>query len=286
MTNLIKDPTFSKGFSILRRSLLEDNHTGLMSLPFSNLEAPTYRLAEYFTKVDLYHERDVRVFEGGYSIRNRCKEVIRDPQGRLTLGVDCHDEYDHPRQPNEPWPHLLVEQEFGYRPLSGMKSLIVELDVEILALESLMGEDRNDLHTLQASLYLAVGDRNPNSKSYRDFYWFGLPFMDAPRLDYPKPYCSKDVGKEDATGKLIYCIDPHIYLPTRFGVGDKARIKLDVLKCIYDGFAKAQELGYMPFTSKRDLGLMSLNIGFEATGAISGKIRIDKLNLMEEGENE
>ena len=85
---------------------------------------------------------------------------------------------------------------------------------------------------------------------------------------------------------FLYLVHIAVAGTARDQVGDKARIKLDVLKCIYDGFAKAQELGYMPFTDKRDLGLISLNIGFEATGAISGKIRIDRLNLMEEGENE
>lgn len=282
MTNLILDPKFEKGFAILRRSLLSDNHSELLCLPFP-YEKPTYRLAEYFTKADLYHERDIRVRGNSYSITNRCKTVSRDEQGRLTLSINCDQEYDHPRKEGEPWPRLLIEQEFAEHPLSKAKGLTVELDLDFLSLHSHMDSSWDkELHTCQVSLYFAIGDGNPNSKGYKDFYWFGLPLIDLPRLHYPKSYCSRDLGKEDATRKLIYSIDPHIYLGESLFVGERADIRLDIRKYIDEGFAKAKELGYLSEVDYRDLCLFSMNLGFEATGAISGAIRINKLNVLEE----
>ena len=282
MTNLILDPKFEKGFAILRRSLLSDNHSELLSLPFHNGN-PTYRLAEYFTKDDLYHERDIRVGDGTYSISNRHKNIVRDTQGRLTLAIYCGQEYDHPRQEGEPWPHLLIEQEFGYHPIAKAKKLLVELDLDFLSLESHMDSSWDgELHTCQVSLYFAIGDGNPDSKGYKDFFWFGLPLIDLPRLHFPKSYCSRDLGKEDATRKLIYSIDPHIYLGESLLVGERADVNLDIRGYIDEGFAKAKELGYLTEVDRDDLCLFSMNLGFEATGAFDGKIRINKLNVFEE----
>lgn len=286
MINLIKDPTFANGFQLLRRSLNENNQTDLMYLPYSNLRTPSYRLAEYFTKHELWNEREIITGKDSYIIKNKTKEIIRDEKGRLTLTVFGKDEYDHLRKFNEPWPHLLIEQQYKDEWLKNIKELTVEMDLDYLMLESFINEDRSDLHTLQVSLYFAIGDNNPNSKGYKDFYWFGLPMIDAPRLRFPKPYCSKDIGKEDATNKLIYSIDPHIFMKDVFNVGDRLSFTLKIKDYLLEGFKVAKDLGYLPYTKLEDLSIFSFNFGYEMTGAFSGKIRINKFNIWKEEDHE
>ena len=125
MINLIKDPTFANGFQLLRRSLNENNQTDLMYLPYSNLRTPSYRLAEYFTKHELWNEREIITGKDSYIIKNKTKEIIRDEKGRLTLTVFGKDEYDHLRKFNEPWPHLLIEQQYKDEWLKTIKELTI-----------------------------------------------------------------------------------------------------------------------------------------------------------------
>ena len=75
MINLIKDPTFANGFQLLSRSLNENNQTDLMYLPYSNLRTPAYRLAEYFTKHELWNEREIITGKDSYIIKNKTKEI-------------------------------------------------------------------------------------------------------------------------------------------------------------------------------------------------------------------
>lgn len=281
MINLVKDPLFLKGFNILKRSLLEDNHNNLICLPYQNNNA-TYRLAEYFSKQDFYNKREILVRDNEYIIKNDYKEIYKDKENRLTLSIKCEKEYNHLREFNEAWPHLLIEQEFNDELIKNMKSLIVDLDLDFLSLESFINKERNDLHTLQVSLYFAIGDNNINSIGYKDYYWFGLPLIDAPRYRYPKEYCSQDIGKEDATNKLIYSINPKIYMKDMFLVGDNLNFKLNIIEYVKEGFLKAKELGYLKNTSFEDLSLFSFNFGFEVTGTFNGKIRINKLNIFKE----
>ncbi len=286
MINIIKDPSFLRGFSILKRSLLEDNDHNLLSLPYGNLESPSYRLAEYFTNVSLYDHHEVIVKNGEYWIRNERKEIYKDKQNRLTLSIFAEKEYEHARKEGEAWPHLLIEQRFQKESVFKMRHLLVDLDTDFLSLESFMNEERNELHTLQVSLYFAVGDENPSSPGFKDFYWFGLPLIDAPRYPFPKSYCSRDIGKEDATRKLIYSIDPHLYMQKSFGVGDHLSFTYDCASSIKEGFFRAKELGYLPNSKWEDMTLFSFNLGFEVTGTFNGKIRINHFNIWKESEHE
>lgn len=281
MSELLRDRTFEYGFNVLRRSLLENNHDELMELSFHHGK-PEWRLAEYFSHYDFYTHRDITEKDGFYRISNEGKEIIREKDGSLTLSIHAETEYDHPRVDGEPWPHLLIEEEFFHHHLKTMKHLRVHLTLDFLALESFMNQTRNDLHTLQVSLYFALGSRNKNSKGYQDFYWFGLPFIDAPRYHFPKQWINQDIGKEDATNKLIYTIDPHVYMKEEFRPGDTLTIDLDILPYMLNAFQTAKEKSYIQNVPLEDVEILSLNFGYEVTGSFNGKMKLSDFSIEED----
>lgn len=281
MSEILRDSTFMAGFNVLKRSLLENNHDELLPLAFNKLN-PEWRLAEYFSKYDLFHHCNIDRENTAYRFYNEGKEVKRDEDGSLTLDIRAGKEYDHPRLDGEPWPHLLIEQEFQGHHLFRMKKLTVKMSLDFLELESYMNRIRNELHTLQVSLYFALGSRNEKCKGCNDFYWFGLPFIDAPRYHFPKPWINQDIGKEDATNKLIYALDPHLYMKDELQVGDYLDLNMDVLPYMLEAYKKAKEMNYLRDVDFEDVEILSLNLGFEATGAFDGKIKIGGFSIVEE----
>lgn len=281
MSEILRDSTFMAGFNVLERSLLENNHDELLPLAFNKLN-PEWRLAEYFSKYDLFHHCNIERENTSYRFYNEGKEVKRDEDGSLTLNILAGKEYDHPRIEGEPWPHLLIEQEFQGHHLFRMKKLTVKMSLDFLELESYMNRIRNELHTLQVSLYFALGSRNEKSKGCNDFYWFGLPFIDAPRYHFPKPWVNQDIGKEDATNKLIYALDPHLYMKDELQVGNHLDLNMDVLPYMLEAYKKAKEMNYLRDVDFEDVEILSLNLGFEATGAFDGKIKIGGFSIVEE----
>lgn len=275
MISILKDKTFNEGFVLLKRSLNEDNKTNLKSICFNDGK-PVWRVADYFSKELLMDIHIVEKNINNYKIYNDYKMLMKDENG-LTLEIKTDKEFDHLRTDGEAWPHLLIEQEFNNELINSFKSLVVKMNLSFLQFESFINETRNDLHTLQVSLYFAIGSRKNN-----DFFWFGIPFIDFPRYQIAKPYEEMDKGKEDATKKLIYAINPTLYVKEHFNVGDDLSIELDILPYIKKGFNKAKEMMFLRGVEYDELEIFSINFGFEATGTFNGKIRINDFDILKE----
>ena len=126
----------------------------------------------------------------------------------LLIFIRTDKEYTHDRLPREDWPHLLIEQFFKGVNLSKLDNLMVDIDFELLSFEDHMGERKKDLHSLQIGWDLSIDNQNKKSKGYKDFFWFGMPFIDMPRFPKGQPYEAADLGKDDCTGKYIISMDP------------------------------------------------------------------------------
>lgn len=275
MISILKDKDFKEGFILLKRSLNEDNKTKLKSIHFNDGN-PSWRVADYFSKELLMDNHIVERYLNTYKVYNKYKAISKDDRG-LCLEIKTNEEYDHLRRDGEPWPHLLIEQEFKDEFVNSFESLQVKMNLSFLEVESFINESRNDLHTLQVSLYFAIGSRKNN-----DFFWFGIPFIDFPRYQIAKPYEEMDKGKEDATKKLIYAINPALYIKDHYNVGDDLSIDLDILPYIKKGFNKAKEMMFLRGIEYDELEIFSINFGFEATGTFNGKIRINDFDILKE----
>lgn len=270
MTEFLLDNTFENSFILIRRKA--GSLTEIEKLPL-NSDAK-WNLCEWGTRHSLFEDRRLVEKEGDYEISNISKSVKREKDGSLTLSIETDKEYLAPRKEGEDWPHLLFEQHFENKFLRQYRSLNLDFSLSFLALEDHMKE-RNDSHTLQVSLYFEVGNAE-------DFFWFGLPFIDAPRYRKPRKWVNEDGGKADASHKLIYALDPSIYIKELFLVGDTVSFELDLLPFMLEAFRVGKEAGYLKNVKEEELRINGLNFGFESTGTFSSKIRINRLSIKEE----
>lgn len=274
---LLKDVGFENGFHVGHIDSL--TYTGNMLEWKFNKETPSWKICQWCSKFPLFENCTITKDDEKRTISNCQKSVERYNDGTVKLILKTDLEYDHPREGHEGWPHLLLEQFFDDNRLTSLKELTMEIDFEFTKFMDHMGDTRKDLHTFQVSWYLAIANRNPNSKGYGDFLWFGLPFIDYPRFDFPHEFRAVDGGKEDATQKFIVAIDPHIYLKEKTEVGAHYQVAQPVLKLIKEAFDYAKGQGYLKNTEFEDLGLLSTNFGIEDTGTFDGELLLHHIHL-------
>src|SRR5690606_23292470 len=139
-------------------------------------------------------------------------------------------EYDAPRQSNQAWPHLLIEQEFPEKPfLKDLEGLVLQFEGRLTGAEMKMDERDFDpgLHTAQFQLFITVQDLNPNSAYYADYLWFGRPLYDY-RHRHIQGYAAQDIGKGDGTGKFIYSVATTDYMEGSFHDGEWVIVEKDI----------------------------------------------------------
>ena len=274
---LLKDTDFQNGFVVGHIDSLA--YTGNMLEWKFNTMTPSWKICQWCSKYPLFENCEIRKDGDNRTISNAQKSVTRLEDGSVKLLLKTDLEYDHPREGHEGWPHLLLEQFFIDNRLTSLKELTMDVDFEFTYFKDHMKETRTNLHTFQVSWYLAIANRNQESKGYGDFLWFGLPFIDYPRYDFPQPFRAVDGGKEDATQKYIVAVDPHLYLEEKTHVGSHYQVEVPVLALIKEAFEYAKGQGYLKNTEFEDLGLLSTNFGIEDTGTFDGELWIHHIHL-------
>ncbi|MGN6436687.1 MAG: hypothetical protein ACTHMM_09135 [Agriterribacter sp.] len=268
--SLFVDNSFEQGF-YLKGDVSGVPSAGESLHPFGGQgQKPVWELAEWASRY-LLHQSDMVEKDGAKLYENKGKLVSFKHEGNTTLvrlDVKASAEYDHPRKNGEPWPHLLIEQEFAKKPLlKDMENLFLKLEARLVDCVSKMPENTFDpgLHTAQCQVYLIVQNRNQQSAKYGDYLWFGVPFYDY-RHQKIAVYAAKDVGKDDATGKFIYCIGTDDYMQGSFHDKKWVTINKDLKPFIMHAVNIAKERGYLAGSSLEELGVTGMNIGWEVPG--------------------
>lgn len=268
--SLFIDNAFEKGF-YLKGDVSGVPSAGESLYPFGGGgQKPVWELAEWASKY-LLHQSDMVEKDGAKVYENKGKLVSFKREGNTTLirlDVKASAEYEHPRKNGEPWPHLLIEQEFATKPLlKDMDDLFLHLEARLVDCISKMPDNTFDpgLHTAQSQVYLIIQNRNQQSPKYGDYLWFGVPFYDY-RHQKIAVYAAKDVGKDDATGKFIYCVGTDDYMQGSFHDKNWVKIEKDLKPYIMQAIATAKERGYLVGSSVEELGVTGMNIGWEVPG--------------------
>lgn len=218
----------------------------------------------------IYHNKTKKV--SFFTNKNRTVEI--------TLEVIASEEYEHPRQMNEDWPHLLFEQYFN-TPLKLIETdkLVYKTQCKLLYCNNKMGKQFNpDLHTAQFSQYFTIQNNNQDSENYGDFFWFGLPFYDY-RHKNIEFYAAEDVGKEDASNKFIFSVASPILFNGTLHDKQWITINKDILPFIKQAFKTTQERGYLTDSKFEDLTLTTMNIGWEVPGTFDCGIIVKSPSL-------
>jgi hypothetical protein len=248
---------------------------------------PLWRLCQWGTKHSLAEARCIDHANGDISYGNQAKRVLVGAAGSgnrdLILEIRGSAEYGaNARKYGESWPHLLIEQQVcKVYPLDGLAKLHLSLKVKLLYSENHMMKDAYDpgLHAAQFQMFLVVKNVNEQSKDYRDYYWFGVPFYDS-RYDIPPSHKAKDGGKADATGKFIYTIAGEQVNPEHLRENEWAEIEADLLPYVKAGLEEAVKRGHLTGSNASDYAVTGMNMGWELPGTFDASMQIRDLGIL------
>lgn len=298
----IKDPNFKDGFKITKstykggESPYHDSYKGLYQ-DFTRTYG--FTIPQWNTRYDIYNSCTHNKSNYGLSHelisegKNTSNgflpgKVIRfnSLTGNVYLESNCEVEYEQPRKGNEPWVHLLLEQDFGKQEklrVSTAVSLILDMSYVVTKCERKMSDSEYDpsIHTAQFVWYVTLQNRNVKSSDYGKYVWFGFSLFDYRNQGTKTTtvYTQHDEG----TSALIYCPPSTSYHIKTNGcfpsVNEKARCKLDILPSCFDAYNKATELGYFSNTTWNDLYICGFNFGYEVPGTFNISAEIESFNI-------
>jgi len=265
--SILGDPFFEEGL-VLKRA--EGPSPGTI-YPFGDGGSATiWEMAEWASKHEL-SEADRTEAGNRIVYANEGKTLSFERltgSTQINMDVFTSTEYEAPRQQNQAWPHLLIEQKFPQQPyLKDLEGLILRFTGRLTQAEMKMAEsDFNPgLHTAQFQLFITVQDLNPSSAHYGDYLWFGIPFYDY-RNEIISVYAAQDVGKGDATGKFIYSAGSADFMEGTFHSGDWIRVEKDIRPLIVNALDLAKQRGYLTGSFFEDFRLSGMNLGWEVPG--------------------
>lgn len=281
--SLIKDPGFRNGL-YLKGAVSGAPSAGESLYPFgSDGHQSVWELAEWNSR-HLLHQSLLNDKDGMKLYENKAKRVSFEQKGNeivVRLDVNASVEYDHPRKSNEPWTHLLVEQDFIEKPLlKDIDKLTLFFDGRLIQCVSAMPEGTFDpgLHTAQFQLFLVIQDRNPQSIKLGDFLWFGVPFYDY-RFRKASVYAAQDIGKDDATGKFIYSLGTDDFMQGSFHDKEWIKIEKNLKPFIMEAISVAKERGYLSGSAIEDMGISGMNLGWEVPGIFDAGFEFKRFDL-------
>jgi hypothetical protein len=184
------------------------------------------------------------------------------------------------RAPDDPWAHLLIEQEFEQpTSLSALKELRFGCGTKVEPFRSNGDLRLENWHTAQWQAFITIQNREKGHPGYGDFLWFGIPFVDT-RYALPKHHAAGDTA---GSGKFIYTPSGREYFAgmESFPYGEWVTFERDVLPLINKGLDAAWKAGFLQKSRDRRLfAISSLNLGWELTGPLVVGAGLRNLSLM------
>lgn len=201
---------------------------------------------------------------------------VNPKTGELSLNCDASKDYLAPRTSgSDPWVHMLLGQGFYEETfVSDMDELILDISFTLNKMENKTGDAYNpSIHAAQLQLFFVVGSANPEEVNAG--LWFGMPFYDNRETQLTQPNGNFDKG----TSMYISSMGNAAYMDELATVGEKTKIRHNLLPEIRTALSNAQKLGYMQSTSFEDLYLVNMNIGWELPGVFDVGVDFHNFNL-------
>ncbi len=273
---LIRDSHFKGGFHLIDPVLRVQDY-GLWQ-PFSE-EKPVWKIAQWGTR-----EKVVPLNESStLSLSNSCKSITVTRGGSkadLTLSVNGNEEYGGvPRNGDEMWVHLLVEQEIESLPrLVDLKALNFHLEAKLLHSVLHKPELFDDgKHAAQYQVFFYLQDRNRQSEGYEEMIWFGIPVYDN-RKRKTERYEALDFA---GSGMFICTLAHEDLCADSAHEGKWITLKANLLPEMIKAYSIARTKGFMKNTkSLEDLRLTGMNMGWEVPGLLDVSLQVRRLSLV------
>lgn len=272
---LLRDERFEQGVVLLSPEPGRKVRIGvLLGRPDAD---PVWELAQWSSRFPLTPVHHF-VNDGSWGASNAARYVLVDGHGTVTLAANGILEYGgRLREPNEPWPHLLLQQTFVAPPrLRDLAAIELSAQVRVgrcVAPPELSLNPRR--HAAQLLMFLTVQNLERSSSTYGDYLWFGVPFYDS-RRTHPSQYIAPD----KATGKLIWTAPAEALTQATPHGGEWCQFRADLLPFMMRAVEDARTRGFLRSELlPGDHRLTSLNVGWELPGPFDVEAQIRGLNL-------
>lgn len=284
---VLGDPSFARGMAVSplwpeivqRDGGFEKTNTDTVRFGRRKVD-PVWQMAQWASRYDLAGTV-ARREDGGWTVyANEGKRIARKNDGTLLLDITTSAEYETPRAGGEPWPHLLVQQDFVRRPNIGrIRGLDFSMDLRIVRCENRMAEADYDpaLHTAQSPFYFYMRNVDSRSPDYGLSLWVGIPSFD---YRYPQVSGQESVHWDIGTSTYIYSIPPRtVWGDVSFHDFEWHSARLDVLPLIRRAVEAMREKGLFVDTQLEDLELTGMNFGWEVPGTFDAGLMVRNLSI-------
>lgn len=273
------------GWNIKALKIYSQKNTFAGILPFgSECPDPVWNIACWHTTHNWITENTsahtVSIPNGAIVTANQARSIEKSYNGTIiTIEAKGSMEYSHPRLPNEPWSHLLLEitrqNGFGKEKkllISGMRSLWFTVDVRMLQCENRTDNYDPGIHAGQFVMYFNIRGKN------NEAMWLSLSGLDSRNIT--------DSGKDST----IYQMDPgtntfiiapahNTYWSGHLADGQWHTMSIDLKAIIFDSYSFGKSIGAFSESNFKDLYLNSTNFGFELPGSFDMKFSLGNIQL-------
>lgn len=283
----IEDPQFKNGLALtpLNPSIVQEKggfeNACVDTLSFSQIkQLPVWKIAQWYSKYTLKDASCSKNQDGSITYANQAKKVIWHTDGEMTLELKASKEYERPRESNDVWPHLLLEQSFTRHPNIGKVGKIlfnIGLKLEYCSIEMPDSCYNPDIHTAQFPIYFVLKNINKKSHDYNTFIWFGIPTYD---YRYPQMLEKEKISWDKGTSTYIYNVSQiSVWGHITFTDRQWHYAQIDLLPLVKRCVEKMKAKGYFLSTQYDDLEICGMNLGWEIPGTFDAAISIGNLSL-------
>lgn len=274
--NLLADKNFQYGFNLKGLNSLRDGHGAIKKFQLTE-KTPQWFLCQWNSRYNLI-DGNFTISKDRYNICDVSKSLTVIGNNKLIFELDADKEYDAPRTENDPWPHLLIEQEITQNNrVKDFDKIECSAKFRLLEFKSYMNGQEKGYHTAQFVWVVTLKDANVASPSYGHFIWIVLCPFDS-RYDFAPLFRQQDKALPD--GEFIYSFSGRDFMEKPLWGGDAVRLYIDLYPHIDEILSCAQKCGFMEGSKKEDLVISSTNMGFEITGTFRCKIEVEDISII------
>jgi len=277
MTNLLKDSKFRKGFMLKGLNSIRDGNKSIYDFKTHSDIAPDWFLCQWNSKYNLAEGGVLSKSGESFEISDRSKSIASDGTGGLTFVLNANEEYDSPRLTGQPWPHLLIEQDFEKKHrISDLKKINLNCSFKLVNFTDYLKGSAQHHHTAQFVWVVVLGNENPLSKNYGRIIWVVFCLFDS-RYEFVPLFTEQDSALPD--GDFIYSFEGQKFIDTPLSAKETVNMDFDLYPHIEGILQTAQKCGFMTDTGIDDLVLKNTNMGFEITGTYDAAVTVKDIGI-------
>jgi len=292
---LITDPSFAAGFSVIPACVKPDTDPACAAGEKFNLKSPlnltnehdrpAWDLAQWGSRTNL--QGPPTPYGEGYAWSTETKRLVLYPDGTVEMAVDGAKELDgqYPTDRTS-WPSLIASETIAapgaygrdVGNVSTMSKLLFNIDFRLLNNDTRIRKGYDpDRDALIAPVNLTVQNLNRSSAGYGDYIWLQVTVYDD-RFVAPNGVPDKtmiDLG----TKKMIYFVPSSAV--THGSVHAKQWVKFngDVLPFAKKAIQLAHDKALLKSQKLSDYSIGGVNIGYELTGLNIATFQFRNLSL-------